>query len=187
MLAATAVKEARACADHIAAKFEARPTEGGFGTNAVSFFGMLWASTGKNEQTLQTEGLRLAATTSPRPPSARNHRGLVPEFDAASPEGPLSTRRAKFRRPGDRPRRRRQAHRRDSDRDALRGRRSTTSPSSTLCYAPQTGLLKDPGQHVRPHRRKHLEQPRAIHRTRRTPRAPRGRKARPGRRRPEHA
>lgn len=57
MLAGTAVKEAREAADAIAG-LEPAPLPGGFGTNAVSLFGLLWASTGKNEQTLLNEGLQ---------------------------------------------------------------------------------------------------------------------------------
>lgn len=57
MLAGTAVKEAREAADAIAG-LDPKPLPGGFGTNAVSLFGLLWASTGKNEQTLLNEGLK---------------------------------------------------------------------------------------------------------------------------------
>lgn len=143
MLAATAVKEARACADHMAEKFEARPTEGGFGTNAVSFFGLLWASTGKNEQTLLNEGLRprrdfFSATT-----MRSNHVGWYPGstplfmkvlFDT---DGKILGAQAIGRDGADK--------RIDVISTAMRfGATVHDLAQLDLCYAPQTGLPKDP-------------------------------------------
>lgn len=143
MLAATAVKEARACADHIAAKFEARPTEGGFGTNAVSFFGMLWASTGKNEQTLQTEGLRLRRDYFTATAFRSNHVGWYPNstplllkvlFDKT---GKILGAQAIGRDGADK--------RIDVISTAMRfGATVYDLAQLDLCYAPQTGLPKDP-------------------------------------------
>lgn len=56
MLAGTAVKEGRKAADTVAG-LTPRPVPGGFGTNGISLFGTLWASTGKSEQALLNEGL----------------------------------------------------------------------------------------------------------------------------------
>lgn len=56
MLAGAAVKEARKAASVIAG-LSKTPMAGGFGTNAVSLMGTLWASTGKSEQALINSGL----------------------------------------------------------------------------------------------------------------------------------
>ncbi len=56
MLAGIAVKEARTAANRIAGAAK-DPLFGSLGTSGVSLFGTLWASTGKNEQTLLNEGL----------------------------------------------------------------------------------------------------------------------------------
>lgn len=56
MLAGSAVKEARAAADHIAGIKSS--LKGGFGANVVSVFDTLWASVGKNEQSLLSAGMK---------------------------------------------------------------------------------------------------------------------------------
>lgn len=143
MLAATAVKEARACAEHIAAAFEAKPLAGGFGTNAVSFFGLLWASTGKNEQTLLNEGLRRRRDFFSATAMRANHVGWYPGstplllkvlFDKT---GKVLGAQAIGRDGADK--------RIDVISTAMRFGATVEDLSQLdLCYAPQTGLPKDP-------------------------------------------
>ena len=56
MLAGSAVKEARAAADHIAGIDSS--LKGGYGANVVSVFDTLWASVGRNEQSLLAAGMK---------------------------------------------------------------------------------------------------------------------------------
>ena len=143
MLAGTAVKEGRKAADAIAGLAASKPLKGGFGTNAVSLFGTLWASTGKNEQTLMNEGKKRRRDFFTATLIGSNHVGWYPGsvplllkivFD---PEGRLLGAQAIGRDGADK--------RVDVLSTAMRfGANVRDLPDFDLCYSPQTGAPKDP-------------------------------------------
>lgn len=142
MLAGTAVKEARACADSVAG-LERAPMAGGFGTNGVSLFGMLWTTTGRHEQALVNEGLVPHRDFFRATVISRSHASWYPGstelvlkllFDA---EGKVLGAQALGRDGADK--------RIDVVSAVMRfGAKVSDLAELDLCYCPQTGAPKDP-------------------------------------------
>lgn len=142
MLAGTAVKEARACADALAGLNRA-PMAGGFGTNGVSLFGMLWTTTGRHEQMLVNEGLVPHRDFFRATVLSRSHASWYPGsaelvlkllFDA---KGRILGAQALGRDGADK--------RIDVISAAMRfGATAADLAELDLCYCPQTGAPKDP-------------------------------------------
>lgn len=142
MLAGAAVKEGRKAASVIAGVSQT-PIPGGFGANAVSLMGTLWASTGKSEQALLNEGLTPNKDFFRATVIGRNHVSWFPGsaelivkvlFD---PEGRILGAQAMGRDGADK--------RIDVISTAIRFGASVRDLSELdLIYCPQTGSPKDP-------------------------------------------